>query len=84
MTYLNGTELFTFNDSVAGKTFTVREASDEQLTKLLLSVEEQTQQVYQRFHEVQQAIMQSIGMAAAIRFEIERRSKSIVIAHRIN
>ena len=78
------TELFTFNDSSVGKTFTVREATDEQLKKLLTNVEDQGQQMLEKFVELQQAVMQAHGMAAAIRYEMERRSKSIIIAHRIS
>jgi hypothetical protein len=72
-------EAFKIHELETGKSFPIRKATDEQLAKHLIAANQQHQQLTSQ-------AMQMIGMAvnaakasAVIAYEIERRSKTIVL-----
>ena len=73
-------EQFFFHDSGVGKTFAVREATDEQLARLRGNVEQQLQQMLSKLTELQNALLQCGGMASAVNYEMDRRMRSLTIA----
>lgn len=74
-------ERFYFHDSAVGKSFAIREANDQQLARLRESVEAQHTQFLQKMGELTNALIQSGAMLATVTYELERRVRSIAIAH---
>jgi len=73
-------EPFQFHDTTTGVTLNVREATDEQLAKLLANVQREQNAAQQAANEMLQRSMQALGMLSVVMYEIERRRRSIIIA----
>lgn len=77
-------EKFQINDPVVGKTFVVRDLTDEQLQRFMKNATEQHQQIAQQLQIMINQCTLAASMAAVLSYEIDRRAKSLQIVTSLN
>jgi hypothetical protein len=73
-------ESFQINDPVVGKTFSVRECTDEQLTRYAASAQENQKACIQQVLQLLGQAQQAGSMAYVLQYELDRRRRSITLA----
>ena len=72
-------EAFAITESATGKSCPIRDLTDEQLTKHLTTVQDQHKAATQHVLQALETVTQLAQVAAVLGYEIDRRSRSIII-----